>query len=1158
MSRLNMARKIKELHQNNMNQKNLAYNKQQENELNPDNKYFMYKMKDAYGHKGNYHLNEYNIEYSPSISALGRANNKSNIRIKNYKQNNDINSNKRRGKSSYNPNNNENEETNINRGMNRYNNSKKAENSFLDDMTNNSNSNIKVNNIEDERNRTDKLYYTFDNNNNNNFQTNIINYFMSSKFLFTMNFNEIEEYLNSLWKKLGVRQDYINLFNYQKDNLVNEEEKIDFLILEIENIKKFEDILIKLSKEIDSREKSLNDIKNLTEEMKQIEESENNINANNLNNKKIMNNFFNSVLSYRVHSIKVVEYYLLYKEKILQGIFRNKFDEELITKRYGLSKNGVNYLIKMKNDMHFLTKLKLYSNKNIEDIFESFKGDPFLSSLYNIVPASKEYKQRIKYCEYFIMQESLYDKSNIKKTFINNNKINDINDYKNYQKKKLEPISNMNINKYKTEINEKESDCKTITKKETNINKIINNNPIINKEFNNKKISEFNYKDNLNINNDIMNLNINKTKLNINCEKVPLDNNIIRINEDNKKEEENILQNSLILSKKIKKKEESRPVTPESKKINKKEKNSNNIKSYNTSYYCGSLSDFIFIYNNYYERIPLEQKRIFNIKKNSLEYFYHNYYPKIIICSDSKLSLTKGICIYSILLNYDNKPNKIIIEHLSSYNEEEMENIFKNIFSFLENNNILSNYSNNISNEIYIDLYFYLEKEKFIINPIIRDFIKNELKFKWVKLENISKEIRFQKMKHIFSTNNNKNILLNNEMDDNNILNQSIIGKKALKELNDNSEDSIHDNNTMICNFLVKNQSVIKYKNKSEKEKEKVNENNMIFNNIKYINLFNIIYLIKKIPEDCIYSEYIENNTYNLLNMNDHLDIEEILNNNDGLSLNDILVNNSFLTSDLQQLLNYFDNKYNKKELIDKNKFNINAKINIFPLFENIISVKYNHYYFNRIESENMKILIEKETKQKFYFITPNNNKNDNLILLISSLLNEDFKEKYINNQNNSNLSLKFIDIYNNITSYETDNKNKEIKKYLYIPSFIIKSKIELNYKKHRPPDTQEDFEQNNNDMFIINKYKELIKVKFISEDFIGETKFKNKKKNVSSSINFFYDKIEDDCKNNRDCVIDNNFIIFFLNFNVIDNFATIPLLSLYITEDNFISDKNT
>ena len=159
-------------------------------------------------------------------------------------------------------------------------------------------------------------------------------------------------------------------------------------------------------------------------------------------------------------------------------------------------------------------------------------------------------------------------------------------------------------------------------------------------------------------------------------------------------------------------------------------------------------------------------------------------------------------------------------------------------------------------------------------------------------------------------------------------------------------------------------------------------------------------------------------------------------------------------------------------------------------------------------------------------------------------------------NGNNSNLSLKFIDIYNNITSYESDNKTSTNKKYLYIPSFIINSEIKLNYKKHKSPDNQEEVDENNNDLFIINKYKEYFRIKFVSEEFIDDTKNKNKRNKINSSTNFFYDKIEEDYINNKDCIIDNNFVIFVLNFDIIDNFAAIPLLSLYVTKDNFISDK--
>ena len=64
----------------------------------------------------------------------------------------------------------------------------------------------------------------------------------------------------------------------------------------------------------------------------------------------------------------------------------------------------------------------------------------------------------------------------------------------------------------------------------------------------------------------------------------------------------------------------------------------------------------------------------------------------------------------------------------------------------------------------------------------------------------------------------------------------------------------------------------------------------------------------------------------------------------------------------------------------------------------------------------------------------------------------------------------------------------------------------------------------------------------------------KNKCKN--SSTNFYFNEIENDYINNKECIIDDNFIIFILNFDVIDNFATIPIMSLYITKDNFIADE--
>ena len=143
MSRLNMARKIKELHRNSLNTNNIDYNNQQINEQNQGKKYILSKMKDAYGQKGNYHLNEYNIEYSPNIYILDKANKNNNIKVKNNKNNNVII--KKRGKSSYSPNIIENEDISINKEINK---DKKIENSFFNNMSN-------INNNDDEKNKRD-------------------------------------------------------------------------------------------------------------------------------------------------------------------------------------------------------------------------------------------------------------------------------------------------------------------------------------------------------------------------------------------------------------------------------------------------------------------------------------------------------------------------------------------------------------------------------------------------------------------------------------------------------------------------------------------------------------------------------------------------------------------------------------------------------------------------------------------------------------------------------------------------------------------------------------------------------------------------------------------------------------------------------------------
>ena len=573
------------------------------------------------------------------------------------------------------------------------------------------------------------------------------------------------------------------------------------------------------------------------------------------------------------------------------------------------------------------------------------------------------------------------------------------------------------------------------------------------------------------------------------------------------------------------------------------------------SFYLGKLTDFISIYNNYYNNISQEQKIIFNIKQNPLEYIHNNFYPKIIIYQDKKNKIIKGLCIISHIFW---KKNEIYIEHISSYKDEEKENIFEKFISFIKENAFkILGYDNNIKeNDIYIDLYYKSEEGKFNINEAIRDFFRNKLKFKWVKLENISKYERYMKIRHHFGINNENN-LLNNEYDDNNILNQSILGKKEFNNLNNNESDNeesedtddinldiskafeiqkdkININNNLqelnnfhkikniLNNFSIKNKTIIKFNNKIYENK------NDSFINIKYSNPFNFVYLINKVnhSENKNLKEIISFNINSYFSQNDSEIINQSINKFKKIKLNLIPENINYY-SDITEL---------NKQIV--NKFKINANINILPPFDNCISFIYNGYYYNRIEIKKIEIFIEKETEQIFYMIS----KNENHAILISSDLNDNFIQKFINKENNNNkdnISINFMNIYNNLINKDNTNNN-----VLYIPSFEIKSKIGNNcYKKNEP-----------NKTYNLYCYEDYYNVKFFTEELsINKNINKNKiRNNDCIKMNFNYDLINDEIIN-QNTFIKNNFLLIAFDLNIMEHFRDFPLMTLYVTKDNFI-----
>ena len=793
-------------------------------------------------------------------------------------------------------------------------------------------------------------------------QPNISKYFKNNNSLLNRKSPEIESHLDTLWKNLGVNENYIHNFNSYKNLLINPEEKRIFVSNEIENLEKFQETLINLRKEIDIRENKLGEIKNIFEKINNEEDL--------FNLRKFLNESNSSIISYLEDSTRVVEYYLLFKEKINQG--NSKFNEEIIKTNFGINKYDSNYLLKMKSDTNFINIAKINEFKLNKNILNLLKADPFLSCLYSIIQIPFELKEKIKYCQYYVIQESILESLN---------------------KGRKNPQTHIPIDAGASKRKPERSEDKA------------------------------NANDNLTV-----------------------------------------------------------------------------------SYFSSKITEFISLYSEYFEKIPEQQKLIFNLNKDPTKYLEHNYYPKIIICKDKTTNAIKGICIYSVLFKgHEKQPDQIIIEHISSYNQEEMEHIITKILKFIRDKNIIKDISKTgrkLNTEILINLYYHLVNEEFQIDKNIKDFIEKKLKFKLGEVEDISEVLRCQKMKLIITNVNNNNF----------------------------------ENNYNLCsNFFIKDNFTVNLVEKLIMN----NANNNDFN-IKKINPYNIIYIIylmKKIYNIKNSFDYLLNKL-NKFSTKKNLLLEDA--NNDvamSLVLNDNFNNDlniKSLPKDLQSISNCIKGDLN-------NELDINNNLNIFPLFDGCVTIKYRNYFYNRIECENIKVLKEKATEQIFYQLNTTNDENMNI--LISSNLNYNFKMKYLSNSNEDtnehfNNIKNFEEIYNNLEEFISEKKS--INNYIYIPSFSIEQKYE-----------QSNVENSNEEVKnVINSFNEEYKVEFLTEELI-----KKKKKKVSNNFEFNITKEE---INKNGYLIEDEFIIFILDNDIMDKIGIIPVISIDVHKNNFISNSNS
>ena len=173
-------------------------------------------------------------------------------------------------------------------------------------------------------------------------------------------------------------------------------------------------------------------------------------------------------------------------------------------------------------------------------------------------------------------------------------------------------------------------------------------------------------------------------------------------------------------------------------------------------------------------------------------------------------------------------------------------------------------------------------------------------------------------------------------------------------------------------------------------------------------------------------------------------------------------------------------------------------------------------------------------------------NKTDNHILLISSSLNDSFKQKYINKENKDNISMNFMSIYNKLI--DIDNTDKNI---LYIPAFEIKCKLVNNCFTNI----------NNNNKSNLYCFEDYYNIKNLTEELMVIKNNKKTKKNVDHNnwnnicMNFDYELITETDANKANFIKD-NFLLIILNLNVVDTLRALPLLTVYVTKDNFISSQ--
>ena len=86
-------------------------------------------------------------------------------------------------------------------------------------------------------------------------------------------------------------------------------------------------------------------------------------------------------------------------------------------------------------------------------------------------------------------------------------------------------------------------------------------------------------------------------------------------------------------------------------------------------------------------------------------------------------------------------------------------------------------------------------------------------------------------------------------------------------------------------------------------------------------------------------------------------------------------------------------------------------------------------------------------------------------------------------------------------------------------------------------------------DKNVINSFNEDCKIEFLTEEIIA-------KKNKKTSNNFEFNITEEEIKDKNEYLINDEFIMFILDSDIIDKIGIIPVMSIDVHKNNFITDE--